>query len=64
MSDYMKSGLKPTGVETLEDLIKLDDFITYCSQFNTPMMTDFRDKVESYVYHRIKSANKNTNINE
>jgi hypothetical protein len=47
--DYMKSVLNIVGVDTLEELIVNPDFIEYCKRFDDPMMTNFKDKVESYI---------------
>ena len=43
MSDYMKSGLKPTGVETLEDIQKLSETLikSRLNQKGYIMMPDF-----------------------
>ena len=54
MNDYMKRVLEVTGVETLEELIKSEEFIEYCKKFNENMMEHFRDKVESYIIFKIK----------
>lgn len=59
MSDYIKSVLNVTGVSTLEELIKSEDFIEYCKRFDDDLMDNFREKVESYIIYRTK-LNKKT----
>jgi len=50
--------LNTTGVHTLEELIKLKDFIEYCKNFDTDMMVDFKEKVESYIGNKMKNRYK------
>ena len=62
MGDYMKEVLRPTGVSTLEELIKDEKFIEYCKRFDgDDIMNNFRDKVESYIGYKIKEIRKNEN---
>ena len=58
--DYMENLLvSTTGVHTLDDLIKLEEFIEYCKRFDTDMMVDFKDKVESYIGSKMKKNRNN-----
>lgn len=59
----MKEVLRPTGVNTLPELIKDENFIEYCKRFDDDMMDNFRDKVESYIGHKIKEI-RNSNRHE
>lgn len=54
VNDYMKSILNKVGVDTLDDLIKSEEFIEYCKKFDGDMMDDFKDKVESYIIYKMK----------
>lgn len=56
MSDYMSHILKNTGVGTLDDLIKDENFIEYCKRFDDDIMTNFREKVESYIIFNLKKT--------
>lgn len=52
----MSHILKNTGVGTLDDLIKDENFIEYCKRFDDDMMTNFREKVESYIIFNLKKT--------